>query len=80
MFRIANELLTESKAVVAGTGEKRGGRDLLSLLVQANMETDLPGNQRMSDQDVLARTRLSCHCSLSQMLTSPRSQRFPLSL
>jgi hypothetical protein len=57
MQRIANELLTESKATVAGTGEKRGARDLLSLLVQANMETNLPGNQRMSDQDVLARTR-----------------------
>ena len=55
MSRIANELLTESKAVATGTGEKQGGRDLLSLLVRANMETDLPASQRMSDQDVLAR-------------------------
>jgi hypothetical protein len=59
MSRIANELLIDSKAVAAGTGEKRRGRDLLSLLVQANMETDLPENHRMSDEDVLARTQLS---------------------
>jgi hypothetical protein len=61
MFRIANELLAESKAVTAGTGEKQGGRDLLSLLVQANMATDLPESQRMSDEDVLARTWFYCH-------------------
>lgn len=54
MSRIANELVAESKAVAAGTGEKHGGRDLLSLLVRANMETDLSASQRMSDQDVLA--------------------------
>lgn len=58
MSRIANELLTESKAVAVGTGEKQGGRDLFSLLVHANMETDLHASQRMSDQDVLARTWL----------------------
>jgi hypothetical protein len=55
MARIGNELLQESKAKAAGTGEKTGGRDLLSLLVRANMATDLPESQRMSDQDVLAR-------------------------
>ena len=60
MFRIANELLAESKSVAAGTGEKQAGCDLLSLLVQANMATDLPESQRMSDEDVLARA-LSCH-------------------
>lgn len=58
MYRIGRELLADSKAIVAGTGEKRGGRDLLSLLVRANMETDLPESQRMSDNDVLARTQL----------------------
>jgi len=54
MSRIANGLLTESKAVATGTGEKQGGRDLFSLLVRANMENNLPASQRMSDQDVLA--------------------------
>jgi hypothetical protein len=47
-------------SVAAGTGEKQAGCDPLSLLVQANMATDLPESQRMSDEDVLART-LSCH-------------------
>jgi hypothetical protein len=58
MARIGNQLLRESKARAAGTGEKERGRDLISLLVQANMETDLPASQRMSDEDVLARTWL----------------------
>jgi cytochrome P450 len=31
-------------------------RDLLSLLIRANMDADLPENQRLSDDDVLART------------------------
>lgn len=79
MSRIANELVAESKAVAAGTGEKHGGRDLLSLLVRANMETDLSASQRMSDQDVLARTWLYHYYNLSQMLISPQLQRFPLS-
>jgi hypothetical protein len=31
------------------------GRDLLSLLVRANMATDIPESQRITDEDVLAR-------------------------
>lgn len=31
------------------------GRDLLSLLVKANMDPDMPETQRMCDEDVLAR-------------------------
>jgi len=63
MRRIGAQLLKESKAAVAATiSEKRGsveknsvqGRDLLSLLIRANMATDLPDNQRLDDADVLA--------------------------
>ena len=36
-------------------------RDLLSLLLRANMSTDLPPSQRMTDDDVLARKHLSLH-------------------
>jgi len=54
MARIGNQLLRESKAKAAGTGEKASGRDLLSLLARANMAFDLPESQRMSDKDVLA--------------------------
>jgi len=56
MFQIGNQLLRESRAQAVRTDEKGGGRDLLSLLVRANMATDLPESQRMSDRDVLART------------------------
>ena len=31
------------------------GRDLLSLLIKANMATDIPDSARMSDEDILAR-------------------------
>ncbi|KAF8232559.1 cytochrome P450 [Tricholoma matsutake] len=54
MARIGNQLLRESKAQAAATGEKQSNRDLLSLLVRANMSSDIPESQRMSDRDVLA--------------------------
>ena len=61
MTRIGHGLLEDSRAVVMS--EKNSslekdswkGRDLLSLLVRANMATDLPSTQRMSDDDVVSR-------------------------
>ncbi|KAG5352648.1 hypothetical protein C0989_001270 [Termitomyces sp. Mn162] len=53
MSRIGEELLQESKSLIR---DKETQRDLLTLMVKSNMATDLPENQRMSDQDVLART------------------------
>lgn len=35
------------------------GRDLLTLLMRANMAKDVPENQRLSDKEVLDRTSLS---------------------
>ncbi|KIJ16578.1 hypothetical protein PAXINDRAFT_11029, partial [Paxillus involutus ATCC 200175] len=72
MERIGKGLLTKAKAaVLSGATEKRGieksiaqGRDLLTLLVKANMATDIPENQRLSDNDVLART-LPSHVPLT---------------
>lgn len=55
MMRISHDLLRESKNSVHEKGEKR---DLLTLLVNSNMATDIPEHQRMSDQDVLARMSL----------------------
>ncbi|KAF9265256.1 cytochrome P450 [Marasmius fiardii PR-910] len=49
--RIARDLLRQRKNT---TSEKSGNRDLLSLLVRSNIDTDLPDNQRMSDDEVLA--------------------------
>ncbi|KAF8061719.1 cytochrome P450 [Lyophyllum atratum] len=53
MARIGNGLLRESKASIREKSAWKC-RDLLSLLVKSNMATDIPENQRMSDEDVLA--------------------------
>ena len=60
MARISNKLLRDSHAAIHAENEvvekqswKR--RDLLSILMRANTATDLPPNQRMSDEDVLSR-------------------------
>lgn len=67
MQRIGEELLRQRKRVILGekvevdediekdTADLKG-RDLLSVLVRANLDTELPDSQRMSDEDVLART------------------------
>ncbi|KIK68810.1 hypothetical protein GYMLUDRAFT_36303 [Collybiopsis luxurians FD-317 M1] len=55
MFRIAHELVRDSKASLQSSGEKGDNwtsRDLLSLLVRSNLSGD--PSQRMSDEDVLA--------------------------
>jgi cytochrome P450 len=62
MDRIAKELMRDSKAAILSDGGENGkveksswrGRDLLSLLLRANMSTDLPPNQRMTEEEVLA--------------------------
>ncbi|KAL1716765.1 cytochrome P450 [Schizophyllum commune] len=58
MNRIGRELLAQARAE-AEHAEKTGssdfkGRDLFSVLVRANMATDLPERLRMSDEDVLS--------------------------
>lgn len=59
MDRIGKHLLNDSKAALEKASEEKDERfrrrDLLSLLLKANMSTDVPENQRMSDQDVLDR-------------------------
>ncbi|KAI0736683.1 cytochrome P450 [Fomitopsis betulina] len=63
--RIGMQLITEKKAAVMRAALEKGGekeisgkslhdRDLLTLLIKANMSTDIPENQRLSDEDVLA--------------------------
>ena len=64
MTKIGKELLANAKsATLAGATEdgkieknSLHGRDLLSLLVKANMATDIPESQKLSDKDVIART------------------------
>ena len=55
MARIGRELLAQSKAAVLEEqklGTKSRARDLLTLLIKANMAE---GANRMTDEDVLAR-------------------------
>ncbi|KAJ7486788.1 cytochrome P450 [Mycena latifolia] len=56
MMRIGRKLLADSKRDIADTGTFETGRarDLLNLLVRANTSKEIPANQRLSDEDVLA--------------------------
>ncbi|KAJ7485126.1 cytochrome P450 [Mycena galericulata] len=57
LFEIGANLVAESKAYIeAAGGEKNAGsrQDLLSLLMRANLATDLPDNERLTDQAVIA--------------------------
>ena len=63
---IAKELVEERKK--AFTNEKKdiekdsdnlNGNDLLSVLIKANMDPDIPESQRMNDEDVLSRKSCS---------------------
>ncbi|KAI0672480.1 cytochrome P450 [Trametes maxima] len=66
MRRIGSELIQEKKTQIqrelaenksGGSSLERKdvqGRDLLTLLLKANMATDIPDSQRLSDEDVLA--------------------------
>jgi len=62
MARIGDKLLSDAKAAALTIATEKGeieksnlqGRDLLSLLVKANMATDIPESQKLSDADVLA--------------------------
>jgi hypothetical protein len=64
MTRIGHQLLADSKKEISENGTLQTGkaRDLLSLLVRANTSKDLPANQRLSDEDVIARQSLPAHC------------------
>ncbi|KAJ7444444.1 cytochrome P450 [Mycena latifolia] len=57
MMGIGGDILSQSKAdVKASGGEKVLGsrRDLLSVLLKANLSTDLPESQRLTDAEVIA--------------------------
>lgn len=61
---IGMKLITDKKRAILQANEGLGGKvegksvegkDLLSLLIRANMATDLPESARLNDEDVLAR-------------------------
>ncbi|KAH9926682.1 cytochrome P450 monooxygenase [Fomitopsis serialis] len=60
--RVGMQLIREKKADVVKAmssgkewSEVLGSRDLLTLLIKANMNSNIPEHQRLSDEDVLAR-------------------------
>lgn len=65
MLRIGVDLLHQRKQGDFGTAsgenskrdwdEKEPAKDLLTVLVKANQDTELPDSQRMSDEEVIAR-------------------------
>lgn len=55
-MKVLNEKKAELKKTAALESKDVQGRDLLTLLIKANMATDLPASQRLSDEDVVDRT------------------------
>jgi len=54
--RVARQLIQEKKQRIQeseGSGKPYEGRDLLSFLLKSNAATDLPPEQRISDEDIL---------------------------
>ena len=74
MRRMGKALLADKKADIKQAAASAGGkvdgrlqglrsRDLLTLLIKANQAEDIPEHQRLSDEDVLARTCYAFFCS-----------------
>ena len=64
MREIGLQLVREKREAVIAESRGDGsvgkqdvqGRDLLSLLIKANMATDVPDEERLSEEEVLSRT------------------------
>ncbi|KAJ8482004.1 hypothetical protein ONZ51_g5636 [Trametes cubensis] len=88
MRRIGTQLIEEKKAAImrersdsSGQLDKKDlpGKDLLTLLIKANMATNLPENQRLSDEEVLSlagheTTSTAAAWCLFALTQSPRVQ------
>lgn len=66
MRRIGQRLLQDSRRKIAegSSADSIASRDLLSLLVRANMAKDVSEAQRLSEEDVLARKSPAGYFSL----------------
>ena len=73
------EILSSTEADSKGRVEKKNiqGRDLLSLLIKANMATDIPDHARMTDEDILARKSSSSSVLSAEILTTMRFKEVP---
>ena len=84
MHRIGKHLISEKKATILEAARHMGrgiekkdvaDRDLLSLLIKANMATDIPESQRLSDDEILARRLLRSSC-IAKYPDQRKFQRF----
>jgi len=71
------EILSSSEIHSNGRVEKKNiqGRDLLSLLMRANMATDIPDHARMTDEDILARKSSSGYSAFGRNTDHDAFQR-----
>lgn len=75
MRRIGMQLIAEKKAaILAASQDGKGvekkdvvGRDLLTLLIKANMATDIPESQRLTDEEVVAQVPTYVYLTLSTL-------------
>ncbi|KAF7331414.1 Cytochrome P450 [Mycena kentingensis (nom. inval.)] len=54
MMDISGEIVLKSKAALVNPHDLSGKRDLLSILLSANVSSDIPERQRLSDAEVIA--------------------------
>ncbi|KAJ7289521.1 cytochrome P450 [Mycena rebaudengoi] len=64
MMAIGQQLMEKSKAALKASKDDKllssGRRDLLSLLLKANLSTDIPDHQRLSDMEVISQIPTFC--------------------
>ena len=85
MRRIGLQLIAEKKAAILAESREKGKaverkdlqeRDLLTLLIRANMATDIPESQRLTDDEVLARECPFSPLATSRILTDASACRY----
>lgn len=69
------EILATTESSAKGDVEKKNfeGRDLLSLLIKANMATDLPESARMTDEEILSRESESVYYDSTESVDADAS-------
>lgn len=78
-MNLGRQMVKERRADVrAEKPDVEGSRDLLTLLLKANMDPDVPESQRLSEEDVIVRKPLqsSTQVYLSETLSPQRSPHF----
>ena len=86
MLKIGTKLVAERKALILAASTNKDtkvsskdldGRDLLTLLMKANMASDIPESQKLSDEEVVSRELFAGFLSgeASHFMTTQKFQR-----